>query len=179
MPKAKWGAGDKELTAADIDGAERTETKKRYSGPLPPSGTYRFVIQSLRKAESNNGNPMVVAYFNLDGSWMENHATYDGAFLADRITVIDSTKEKLANFLDAIGATGSDLLDDCLIDEKGVITKLGQLGDPAGILVYINVKHSKRTKEYPDSKLEVDFNGYIAVDEDNADPVGATGEPPF
>lgn len=183
MPKAKWGAGDKPLTAEDINGAERRETEKRYSGPLPPAGTYRFIIHSMKQAESNAGNDKVVVAARLDGEWMPNHKIYDGKMIWDHLPIMESTKERVANFLDAIGATGEDLLEDAIVDENGYITKLGALGDPAGLMVYINVVRKKTTKEYPDPDIQVGFNGYIAVDEDGA--AGPSGDddddaaPPF
>lgn len=182
MPKAKWGAGDKVLTAADIDGAERQEPQKRYSGPLPPAGTYRFEIKSLKQATSGNNNPMVNLFAVLDGTWMPNHEQYDGCPFWDRIPVMDSTKERLANFLDSIGATGADLMEKSIVDENKVITKLGDVGDPSGIMVYITIKHKKTTKQYPNPGLESAFNAYIPV-EDPADGTAGTAdngdEPPF
>lgn len=169
MAKAKWGAGDQPLTADDINNAERQETRKRYSGELPTPGTYRFEIQSLKQAESGAGNDKVVVMATLDGSWQPNHKKYDGCPIWDHLPIMSSTKERVANFLDAIGATGEDLMEKALVDENGIITKLGAIGDPKGVLVYINVQRKKPTKEYPDPAIQVGFNGYIAVDEDNDD----------
>jgi hypothetical protein len=182
MPKAKWGAGDNALTAADINGAERTEVQTRYSGELPRSGTYRFTIKSLKKAESNAGNPKLVVTSILDGSWLANHKQYDGCPIWDHIPVMASTTSRVANFLDAIGADGTDLMDKCIVDENGYVTKLGSVNDPAGIQVYVNVKYVAGTKEYPNPKIEVGYNGYIPVEEDgdgnDADTDGGD-EPPF
>jgi len=180
MPKATWGAGDQALSSADVDNAERTEPRKRYSGELPMSGTYRWVIQSLKKGESGAGNPKLIVTSTLDGTWMPNHKTYDGCPVWDHIPVMKSTDSRVANFLDAIGATGDDLLNKCIIDENGYVTKLGNLGDPAGILVYITVKRKVTTKQYPNPGIEVDYNGYIQVDDDGgADPTPPGEEPPF
>jgi hypothetical protein len=185
MPKAKWGAGDKALSAGDIDGAERTETQVRYSGPeLIPGGTYRWAIRYIKQVESSKGNPMIEIMLTLDGSWRPNHAQFEGKPMWDRITVIDSTKERLANFLDAIGATGSDLIDKSIVDEGSRITKLGAVGDPAGILVYANIQRSKATKEFPNVRMEMGYNAYIPANEIDEDvqAVGSVAddvEPPF
>jgi hypothetical protein len=182
MPKATWGAGDNALTADDIDGAERAETRKRYSGPTPRSGTYRFVIQSLKKGESGNGNPKLVVFATIDGTWMANHKQYDGAPLWDHLPVMPSTKERVANFCDAIGATSKDFLSGMIVDENGYVTKLGKVGDPKGLMVYINVKKQAADGPY-DESLKVDFNGYIPVDDAEEDDAGTTEgteeEPPF
>jgi hypothetical protein len=185
MPKAKWGAGDKALTAGDIDGAERSESRVRYSGPtIIPSGTYRWVIQYMKQTESAAKNPMIEVMLTLDSTWKKNHAEFEGFPMWDRITVIESTKEKLANFLDSIGATGSDLLDKCILDEGNRITKLGNVGDPSGLLVYCTIEREKPTKEYPNARMRPGFNAYIPVNEDDeAEAAGGAaddgGEPPF
>lgn len=181
MPKAKWGAGDQPLTAGDIDGAERQETRKRYSGELPTPGTYRFVIQSLKQAESSAGNDKVVVMATLDGSWQPNHKKYDGCPIWDHLPIMASTAERVANFLDAIGATGADLMEKSIVDENGYITKLGAVGDPKGLMVYINVNRKRPTREYPDPAIQVGFNGYIAVDDDEAVSSDDTDgdDPPF
>ena len=181
MPKATWGAGDQVLTADDVNSAERTEARKRYSGELPMSGTYRYVIQSLKQGESSKGNPKLTVTALLDGNWMPNHKQYDGCPIWDHIPVMKSTEGRVANFLDAIGASGEDLLNKTVVDENGYVTKLGSIGDPNGLLVYITVKRKKTTPEFPNPGLEVDFNGYIMVDDegDGANPTKPGEDPPF
>jgi hypothetical protein len=191
MPKAKWGTGDDALSAADIDGAERKEGFARYEGETPPPGIYRFVLKSLLKAESGNGNPKIRIISELDGSWKPKHKQYDGFALFDHLPIMKSTAGRVANFLDAIGATGKDLSLGTVVDEDGYITKLGSVGDPAGLLVYINCSKKPASNGYAEG-LQVGFNGYLPVDEadeadeapeadeDGADESGEDGdEPPF
>ncbi len=167
MPKAKWGAGDNPLTAADIDGAEPRETRARYSGEVPPGGTYRFMIGSMKQGTSSNGNDKVVIRLELDGSWRKNHAQYNGAPVWQHLGLTQANAENVRNFLDAIGASSADLMSNSVVDENGIITKLGRVGDPAGIMVYANVKRKRVTKEYPDPSLEVDYCGYMPVNEED------------
>lgn len=182
MPKAKWGAGDKALTAGDIDGAERQESRPRYSGPmLIPSGTYRWTIQYIKQAESAKGNPMAEVMLTLDGAWRKNHAEYDGFPLWDRIPIMTSTVGRVANFMDAIGGTGRDLIDGSIMDENKRITKLGSVGDPKGLMVYCTIQRNKPTKEYPDPKMEPGFDPYIIVegDVDEVADGADAGDAPF
>jgi hypothetical protein len=182
MPKAKWGGN---LTADDIDGADRGETRKNYSGPLPTAGTYRFVIQSMKQGTSGAGNDKVTIFSTLDGSWKPNHKKYDGCPLWDHLPIMDSTKGRVGNFLDAIGATGKDLFG-AIVDDDGKITKLGRVGDPNGLIVYINIKKKPAEGGY-DEGIQTGFNAYNPVDdedddsddsaEDGADDDG--DEPPF
>ena len=184
MPKAKWGAGDNPLTAGDIDNAEVPESRARYSGELPPSGTYRFTIQSLKQGVSDAGNDKVTLIALLDGTWKSNHKQYDGAPVFHHLALTTANAPQVRNFLDSIGATSADLLNGSVVDEAGYIKKLGRVVDPAGIQVYITVQHSKVTAQYPNKRLEVAYAGYIMVDDedgspDAAGPAGGDEEPPF
>lgn len=187
MPKAIWGAGDDALTADDILNAESPETQSRYSGPLPPAGTYRFVLKSLHKETSSKNNPMIRVIAELDGTWQPNHAQFDGAAVFNYITLTKANAPQVRNFLDAIGATPDDLMNRSIVDENDYITKLGKVGDPAGLLVYINCQHSKPTDKYPNKRLEVMYAGYLPVTDEDGDGTDADGagteengeEPPF
>jgi hypothetical protein len=184
MPKALWGAGDNPLTAADIDNAEVQETRTRYSGEVPPGGTYRWVIGSIKKAQSNAGNDKILIRLELDGSWRGNHKQYNGAPVWHHLALTVPNAPNVRNFLDAIGGNSNDLMKGSIVDENGYITKLGRVGDPAGLLVFANVKRRKRTAEYPDPALEVEFAGYMPVGDDTSEgaepPAGnADEEPPF
>lgn len=170
MPKAVWGAGDNMLTADDINSAEQAETRKRYSGELPPAGTYRFIIQSLKKGESEAGNAKVVVMATLDGTWQPNHKKFDGAPVFQHLALTKANAVQVRNFLDAIGATAEDLLNKSVVDENDRITKLGAtVGDPSGLMVYINVQHSKTSDKYPNKRLEVMYAGYLPVTDDEGD----------
>lgn len=184
MPKAKWGSGDAPLTAADIDGAEQIESRTRYSGEVPPGGTYRWTIQSMKQDTSTKGNDKVVVFITLDGAWKPNHKQWDGAPVWHHLALTQGNKSFVRNFLDSIGATSADLMNGAIVDENGYITKLGKVGDPAGIQVYATVQRRKLTKEYPDPALELVYGGYLMVDddEDGTDAAGPTDggeEPPF
>jgi hypothetical protein len=184
MPKAKWGSGDTPLTAADIDGAEQIETRTRYSGEVPPGGTYRWTIRSLKQDTSNAGNDKVVVFLELDGSWKPNHKQYDGAPVWHHLALTQPNAAFVRNFLDSIGGTSKDLMQDAVVDEGGYITKLGRVGDPTGIQVFATVQRRKVTPEYPNPALELVYGGYIMVedDEDSADsagPANADADAPF
>lgn len=184
MPKAKWGAGDNMLTAADIDNAEVPEQRTRYSGELPPAGTYRFTLTTLKKGTSDAGNDKVTAFWLLDGDWKPNHKQFNGAPVWHHLALTQANAPQVRNFLDSIGATSADLLTGSIVDENDFITKLGRVGDPVGIQAYVTVQHSKPTDKYPNKRLEVAYTGYIMVDDDDsadaAGPAGADGgEPPF
>lgn len=184
MPKAVWGAGDNMLTVDDITGAEQIEGRKRYSGPLPTAGTYRWLIQSIKKGESNEGNPKIVVMMTLDGEWQPNHSQYNGAPVWHHLALTKANAPQVRNFLESIGADANDLLKKSLVDENDYITKLGDVGDPKGLLVYATVQRKKTTQAYPDPAIEVAYGGYLPVeDDDDADDAAPStedgGEPPF
>lgn len=183
MPKAKWGAGDSPLTADDIDGAETLETRTRYSGPVPPGGTYRWTISSLKQDVSKaSGNDKVVVFLTLDGTWKDNHKEFDGAPIWHHLALTSGNAAFVKNFLESIGATSADLMSGAIVDEAGYITKLGRVGDPAGLQVYATVQRRKPTPEYPDPALELAYGGYLMVtddDESGADSVPDDKDAPF
>lgn len=184
MPKATWGAGDNPLTAEDIEAAEAPETRQRYSGEVPPGGTYRFTLGRLKKDVSSNGNDMIRIMAFVDGSWKPNHKQYDGAPLFTQVTLTKANAPNVKNFLESIGATSADLMKGTVTDEAGYITKLGRVGDPEGIQVYVTVQQSKPTPEYPNRRLETAYAPFIMVEDGDDDAAGAGteddgGEPPF
>jgi hypothetical protein len=182
MPKATWGAGNNPLTAEDLAGTAVPEQRTRYSGELPPAGTYRFTIQSLKKGIANSGNDKIVILALLDGSWRRNHKQYDGAPVFQHLAFTKANAENVAAFINAIGATAKDPYNS-LVDEAGYITKFGSVGDPSGIQVYANVRHSTPTTEFPTKRLEVDYAGWMPVLEDDSDDAAGSAdqdeEPPF
>jgi hypothetical protein len=185
LPKATWG-GD--LTAADIDGAERNTGFTPYAGPLPPAGVYRFAIKQMKKGESGSGNPKLLTIAELDGSWKPEHKKYDGAPLFDHMPVMKQTAFRIAALTDALGISASEFLSKMVVDEDGKVTKLGSLGDPNGLLIYINVKRRPAENGYAE-QLQLSGTGYIPApesgdegDEDQTDgDEGDEGdeEPPF
>jgi hypothetical protein len=183
VPKAKWGAGDNALTMEDLNNAEVPEARTRYSGPVPPAGTYRFTLARIKKGVSQQGNDKLNIRFMLDGSWQPHHKQYDGAPVFNDLALTKGNAPQVAQFLGAIGATYADLLNGTIVDEDGYVTKLGRVGDPEGIMLYLNCERSKPTDKYPDPRLQVAYGGYIMADEDgdadSGDADSGGDEPPF
>lgn len=169
MPKATWGTGGEALTAADIDGAEQREGFAPYAGPMPPAGLYRFVLKFAKKGESGSGNPKLQILLELDGSWKPNHAKFDKAPLWDNMPVMKSTAWRVQAFCEAIGATAKDFANGMVVDEDGKVTKIGRVGDPSGLYVYVNAKVRPAGGGY-DEQLQLNGAGYLpAPDDDDAD----------
>jgi hypothetical protein len=167
MPKAKWGSGDEALTAADIDGAQSNGFTP-YSGPIPPAGLYKFVVKQMTQGTSGAGNPKLQTVMELAGDWKSNHAKYDGCPLFDNMPVMKSTAFRVKAFCEAFGLTSKEFYGGILTDEKGKVTKLGSLGDPAGLEVYVSVSKRAATDQYPES-LQLNGTGYLPVDDDDAE----------
>jgi hypothetical protein len=163
MPKAKWGSGDEALTAADIDGAQSNGFTP-YSGPVPPAGLYKFVVKQMSQGQSSTGNPKLLTVMELAGDWKPNHAKYDGCPLFDHMPVMKSTAFRVKAFCEAFGLTSKEFYGGILTDEKGKVTKLGSLGDPAGLEVFVNVSKRPATDQYAES-LQLNGTGYLPVDE--------------
>jgi hypothetical protein len=164
MPKATWG----DFSANDIDSAESRGGFTPYSGPIPPSGLYRFTVKQMKKGESQAGNPKIQVVMELDGTWKENHKKYDTCPLFDNMPVMKSTAFRVKAFCEAFGLTSKQFATGLITDEDGKITKLSTLGDPAGIQVYVNVKKRPAENGY-DEGLQLNGTGYLPVDDEDDD----------
>lgn len=174
MPKAKWGSGDDALTAADIDSAKSSEFTP-YTGPIPLSGLYRFVVKQMKQGESDAGNPKLTTILELDGTWKPEHKRYEGCPLFDHMPVIKSAAWRVKAFCEAFGISSKEFYNSVLTDEDGRITKLASAGEPAGLEVYINVKHVAAKGDWAE-KIQLNGAGYLPVDFDPEDDEAQTGD---
>jgi hypothetical protein len=164
MPKAKWGSGDEALTAADIDNAQ-SSTFTPYSGPIPSSGLYRFVVSKMTKGKSEAGNDKLQTIMLLDGTWKSEHKKYNDCPLFDNMPVMKSTAFRTKAFCAAFGISAKEFLTGIIYDEGGRVTKLAGAGEPEGLVVYVNVKYVKASQGYAE-KIQLNGTGYLPVDFD-------------
>jgi len=163
MPKVNWAGADEDelITAEDIDEAE--DGYQAYTGDVPPGGVYRFKIRRARYAEFNSGNQGLNVLMLLDGSWKSAHRKYDGCPLWDRVVMTKASAAFVKAFAAGIGVSASDLVSKVIVDEDGVVTKIGRqvLEDKT---VYVAVKPG----EYNGTeRLEVAGTGYQIVETDD------------
>lgn len=184
MPKAKWGAGPEALSAEDIDSAKSSEFTP-YTGPIPPAGLYKFVVKMMKQGVSSTDNPKLLVVMELAGDWKPGHEKYDGCPLFDHMPVMKSTAFRVKAFCEAFGLTSKEFYGGIITDEDGKVTKLGPLGDPAGLEVFMNVSQRPATEKYPNPSLQLNGTGYLPVDDDaaesadDADDADDDTEPPF
>jgi hypothetical protein len=181
MPKATWG----EFSSNDIDNAEQREGFAPYAGPLPRAGIYRFTAKFMKKGVSGTGNPKLQILWELDGTWKPEHKKYDACPLWDNMPVMPSTAWRVRAFCDALGLSSKEFQTRIIVDEEGKVTKLGSLGDPAGLQVYVNVSRRPASEGY-DESLQLNGSGYLPIDDDDDDGTddaddenGDDTEPPF
>lgn len=167
MPKAKWSNTD-----LDKDSIENAETRAgSYAGPLPPKGVYRFKLRYMKEGESKEGNPKIVILAVLDGTWRKEHKKYDGCPLFDHLPMLQSMAWRAKALCGALGVTAADLLNKTVVDEDGVITKIGNRAIKEDMQLYISVRTDN--SEGYDPKLTVNGGGYMeAPDADEADDEG-------
>lgn len=168
MPKATWGSGDQALTAADIDSVDTSQNFKPYTGSIPPSGLYRFVLRRLKQGESNNGNPKLMIIAALDGTWRAEHQKYEGCPFFDHMPVLKSTAFRVRAFTDAIGVSSVDFEKRMLLDEEGRVTKIGKWEFTGEELVFINVRRDPGDAANG-PRLVLNGTGYLPVDDVDED----------
>jgi hypothetical protein len=159
MPKVKWG-GD--LTLEDIEGAEVRESQA-YTGPVPPSGVYRFLHQSSKKENSEAGNPKLRTIWKLDGSWKPEHKKYHGAPLFIHMPVTKSAAWRVKQFCDAIGVSYADFLTKMVVDDQNYVNKIGRVEIDDELTVFINVR--KGPDNNGNDRIEPLGGGYLPVDD--------------
>jgi len=167
MPKVKWG-GD--ITPEAIDEAA-SEGRKDYAGPIPPNGIYRFKLKWSKKDKAKeSGKPKLTSLLLLDGEWKEEHAKYDGCPFWDHMPVQKSTAFRVARYCDALNITSSDFMSKMVVDEDGVVQKIGKLKiADEDLLVHLKVVRKAADGEYAE-KLDFGKNGgYLPFREDSDD----------
>lgn len=162
MPKVKWG-GD--ISPEDID---KAENRGGYAGDVPPAGTYRFKLRSAKQGESGEGNPKLACLLILDGSWKKEHKQYDGCPLWDHMPVTKKTAFRVKAFCDALNISSSDFYNKTVVDDEGVVQKIGKLTiADEDRLVVVSVKQEKN-EEYG-ARLVLGRSGYLPFEEESDD----------
>lgn len=175
MPKATWGSGDQALTAADIDNVDTSNNFKPYTGSIPGSGVYRFVLRRIKKGISSTNNPKALIILALDGTWRKEHAAFEACPLFDHMPVMKSTAFRVRAFCDAMGISSSDFMNRMIVDDDGRVTKIGKLELTGEELVYVNVVREKGNEEHG-PRLTLNGTGYLAVDDDEVGDDAAEDE---
>lgn len=186
MPKVKWSKGlgaDEVITAADLDEAESGGSYEPYDGPRPPKGVYGFRIKGIKQAESSGGFPQMIVRLELDPRGRAEHKRFAGYFMQDFIIVKKNTAWKVRPLLDALGVTYREFINNTVVDDDGMITKIGKV-TPAGALVIGNIRPSKNNADYDDiaylpPKDEDAGDSDDDADDDGADDTGEDGGDPF
>ena len=168
MPKVKWG-GDIDQNAID----EAESRGAEYTGPIPPSGIYRFKLRWAKQDESGSGNPKLTSLLLLDGSWKPEHKKFDGCPLWDHMPVMGKTAFRVRAFCDALNVTSKDFMNKTVVDDDGMVQKIGSLTiADQDRLVLVKVKFDK-DEEYGERIILAKGGGYQPFkedeDEDEAD----------
>lgn len=159
--KAKWA----DLDIDDIESAEGNSGG--YTGEVPPAGLYRFEVAQMKQATSGAGNDKVVVLLKLDGSWKpEKHSKFNGCPVFDHLPVTKSAAWRVKALCDALGVTASDFIRNVVVDEEGVITKIGpKVIQGKKVLVYANTRVEPAQGEY-DESLRLKGAGYLPKADD-------------
>lgn len=164
MPKVKWG-GDLDTNA--IESAENRGGE--YAGDVPPKGVYRFKLRFSKKDKSKEGNPKLVNFLVLDGSWKPDHKKYDGCPLWDHMPVTKKTAFRVRAYCDALNIPADDFMGKMMIDDEGNVQKIGklQIADK-DLLVYAKVSKDD-DPEYGERLIFGKGGGYLPFKEDDDD----------
>ena len=131
---------------------------------MPTSGVYRFLKRRAKKEQSKAGNPKLVTIWVLDGSWKPEHKKFDGCPLFDHMAVMKSMNWRVKAYCAAIGVTSTDFMKRMVVDEEGIVQKIGKVkfGPDDSVEAYINVKRDTDENGNPTLSLV----GYLTPPED-------------
>lgn len=141
MPKVNWeGNGEEALTAEDVEGAE--DGFAVYTGAMPVGGVYRFKVRRIKfKTSSEKKTKGLSALLILDGSWKPEHRQYDGCPVFDDIWMTKGAAAFVKAFAAGIGVSAADLINNVVVNEDDVVTKIGRKAiKEDGQVVYLAVK---------------------------------------
>ena len=174
MPKVNWDAADEDeqLTAEDIDNAD--ESGGQYAGDIPPGGVYRFNWRRAKYTQFGTGNQGLNVLLLLDGSWKSNHEKYNGCPLWDRVVMTKGAAAFVKAFARALGVSAEDLISRVVVDEDGVVTKIGKKVINEDIQLYVAVRRGSYNEE---PRLEIAGTGYQIVEADEKDADEAPAKP--
>lgn len=133
-----------------------------YDGPdLPFSGVFPFKIKLARMKKNKNKDDMIFMVLNVHAPDADHDKhKYHGAPLFVNMNQTDQGRPYTKAMLDALGIKWKDFVTKTILDideedsSKVTITRLGGKKMDGEVLVRVNLKKSKGTKEYP-SKAEV------------------------
>lgn len=165
MPKAKWANTD--LTADDINNAE--EREGGYAGELPPKGVYRFKLGYIKQDTSKAGNDKLVIMARLDGTWKDaKFKEFGGCPIWDHMPLGKESAFRPKALCSALGVTAADLMNKTIVDESGMITKIGAKAITEGMPLFISVRVDRQ--DGYDPSLKTNGTGYLpAPDEGDAE----------
>lgn len=165
MPKAVWSNSD--LSADAINSAE--ERDGGYTGPLPTRGVYRFKLQKMEPGISGSGGDKLVIFLTLDGTWKPEHKKYNGCPLWDHMPLGASSAFRPKALCAALGVTAADFLNNTIVNDDGIVTKIGKKPIKKDMLVYVSIK-AKNDEGY-DPGIQLNGGGYLP-EPDSADDEG-------
>jgi hypothetical protein len=144
---------------------------------------YRFKLIQLKQETSQGGNPKMRSGWELDGSWKPEHGKFNGAPLWDHMPVMSQTAWRVKALCLALGVTARDFYGKTVVDEDGIVTKLGPLVvKDRAIYAYINVRIERDEAGEREDQLKLNGGGYLPkrdsdetndgtnADEDDAEP---------
>lgn len=147
--KVKWGGSDLQERLENFDDTRY----EPYDGPRPTSGLYGWTIKRIKRDTSSGNFPCLYVHLDLHTRGRADHRKYEGFFMRDQVIVKDdgTTDFRVRPFLDAIGVTVRDFMNNTDVGDDGFITRIGKtkVGD-GKLKVLGNIKPSKRNQEYFD-----------------------------
>lgn len=130
MPRANWG-----VKARDIEKYDRSSQYQPYTGAIPPNGVYAWEVRKAQYvAAAREKLPQLRLSLALKSRNTSDRA-FAGYHLMLFLPIADNTQFRYVPFLDAIGVSGSDFESRTIVNQDGVIAKIGPWKADSGTLI--------------------------------------------
>lgn len=122
MPRVRWG-----IKSSDVDDFDREQQYKPYMGTVPPNAVYQWQVKKVQSvAGSRDKYPQLRVGLELIPRKGRDEGDYKGYYLMCFLPITEKTSFKYTPFLDALGVSGDDFVENTITDQEGNVKKIGR-----------------------------------------------------
>lgn len=162
MPTANWG-----ISASDVDDFDRDSQYKPYSGPIPPNGTYAWLVKVLKMVKGAQGKfpQLRIGLELIPREDRPEEDDYEGYFVMNFVPISPQTAFRYAPFCDAIGVTGREFTDRTKYDREGNVRTIGKWRNTGDKIILAELKDGEDAKGA--SRKEIGYMGPFETDDED------------
>lgn len=161
MGRVNWGFG----VGEHIDDFDRDSQYAPYTGEVPPFGTYKWLVKSVKYVPATREKSAQVRVgLELSPRAGRKEHRYKGFFTMAFLNISNNPKARAfwVPFADAIGVTGREWETKFYTDEEGRVTKIGRWVNKGDTAILAEIRPGTDPK-YP---VNVGWMGPLTEDDE-------------